>query len=394
MSQLVIIRIPREEGGAFSWATWSDGKLGESGRSANLGDLAALRVFARDDVSVAAVLPGEMAAFKTLPSPPRQRSKLMSAALLLLEDELATPIEDQHVAVQRDESFARIVAIDHDCIAEWINRFRDAGVSLDYLTIDFACLGGTAERAVLFAEPNRMMADFGPHAFSAELEIAKHALAERLAALPEAKVSVYAGGSGFSDHSRYERLGDGGEESLFELIGAAISEKRAIDLLQGEFRAPRKAVIDLKRWRRPAMLAASLVVVWFASIMGDGFRASRIAAHYENEAARIHSDAFPSAGNVDIRTHARGVLGAGGDASFLLIADTLGQALERHENVAIDRIRFDRTRNMFVFSVRSTSDSEISMFQETLAAMGAMSAETGGYRRSGAYWVGEMTVTI
>lgn len=394
MSQLVIIRIARDENGSFSWATWSDGKLRESGRAPTLGALAAMRVFARDDVTVAAILPGELAAFRALPSPPRQHSKLMSAAALLLEDELAAPIEDHHVAVQRDESFAHIFAIGRVSVEEWINRFRAAGIALDYLTVDFACLGGTEERAVLFAEPNRLIADFGMHAFAAELEIAKHALADRLAALPDAKVGVYAGGSRFSDHSRYERLGDGGEETLFDIIGKAVSERRAINLLQGDFRAPRKTVIDFKRWRRPAMLAASLAALWFVGVMADGFRASRIATHYESEAARIHRDAFPGAANVDIRTHARGVLGAGGDASFLLIADTLGQALERHDNVVIDRIRFDRTRNMFVFSVRSTSDSEISMFQQTLASMGATSAETGGYRRSGAYWVGEMTVTI
>ncbi len=394
MSQLVVIRIGRDEDGPFSWAIWSENKIVASGRAPTHSALASERFFARDDLTVAAILPGECAAFRVLLAPPRQQSKLMSASTLLLEDELATPIEDQHVAVQRDEAFARIIAIDRNLVEDCLNRFREAGIRIDYLTVDYACLGGTEERAILFAEPNRMVADFGAHAFAAELDLAKHALADRLAALPEAKVGVYAGGSGFSDHSRYERLGDSGEDALFALAGRAISEKRAVNILQGEFRAPRKAIVDVKRWRRPAILAASLAAIWFVGVIADGFRASRIATHYEMEAARIHRDAFPNAANVDIRTHARGVLGSGGDASFLLISDTLGKALERHENVVIDRIRFDRTRNMFVFSVRSTSDSEISMFQQTLASMGATSSETGGYRRSGAYWVGEMTVTI
>ncbi len=394
MSELIIIRIGRDENGPVPWATYTDGAIVDSGRAADLGALAAMRVFAREDVTVAAILPGELAAYRVLPSPPRQQSKLISAAQLLLEDELAAPIEDHHVAVQRDESVARIFAIDRAVVANWIGKFRETGVTLNYLTVDFACLGGSEERAVLFAEPNRLAADFGSHAFAAELEIAKFALADRLAALPNAKVGVYAGGGSFADHSRYERLGDGNDETLLALAGDAISERRATNLLQGEFRAPRENVIDLARWRRPAMLAASLAVIWIVGVIADGYRASRLAAHYESEAARIHRDAFPSAANVDIRAHARGVLGAGGDASFLLIADTLGKALVQHENVAIDRIRFDRTRNMFVFSVRSTSDSEISMFQQTLASLGATSAETGGYRRSGAYWVGEMTVAI
>ncbi len=394
MSETVIIRLGRDADDPLPWATYADGAITDTGRAASLSALSAMRIFARDDVTVAAILPGEVAAYRVLPAPPRQQSKLVSAAQLLLEDELAAPIEDHHVAVQRDEASAQIFAIDRSIIAGHIDRLREKGVTLNYLTVDFACLGGSEERAILFAEPNRLVADFGSHAFAAELDIAKFALADRLAALPEATVGVYAGGGSFSDHSRYERLGDGNDEALFRLAGEAIAERRAINLLQGSFRAPRKNVIDVARWRRPAMLAASLAAVWMAGVIADGYRASRIAAHYESEAARIHRDSFPGAANVDIRAHARGVLGAGGDASFLLIADTLGKALVQHENVAIDRIRFDRTRNMFVFSVRSTSDGEISMFQETLASMGATSAETGGYRRSGAYWVGEMTVTI
>lgn len=394
MNETVIIRVGRDDDSPVPWAVSRDGAVSGSGRAKNLAALTSMRMFARENIAVAAILPGELAAFRVLPSPPRQQSKLVSAAQLLLEDELAAPLDDHHIAIQRDDAHAQIIAIKRDVVASLRSTFQDKGVSLSYVTIDYLCLGGDEHRAVLFAEPNRLVANFGTHAFSSELDIAKFALADRLAALPEAKVGVYAGGGAFADHSRYERLGEGGDEALLSLAAKAIAEQRAINLLQGEFRPPRKTIVDIARWRRPAMMAASLAAVWMAGVFADGFRASRAAERYESEAARIHAEAFPNAGNVDIRAHARGVLGAGGDASFLLVADTLGKALSAHENVAIDRIRFDRTRNMFVFSVRSTSDGEISSFQETLASLGATSAETGGYRRAGAYWVGEMTVTI
>ena len=394
MNDMIVIRIGLEHDGPVFWAAVSDGVVTESGRAANIAALTSMRIFSRKDITVAGVLPGEIAAYRVMPSPPRQHSKLMSAAQLLLEDELAAPVDEHHVAVRRDDSAAQIIAVNRDMVAAIRARYQEKGVTFSYLTVDFACLQGDEDRAILFAEPNRLVANFGQHAFAAELDIAKFALADRLAALPEAKVGVYAGGGAFSNHSRYERLGEGGDETLLKLAASAISEKRAVNLLQGEFRAPRKKLVNLKRWRRPAMLAASFAAIWMTGVIADGFRASRIADHYQSEASRIHNEAFPGAANVDMRTHARGVLGAGGDASFLLIADTLGKALARHENVAIDRIRFDRTRNMFVFSVRSTSDGEIGSFQQTLASLGATSAETGGYRRSGAYWVGEMTVTL
>ena len=395
MSEWIIIRLGRTPDESLLWARVSSGAVSETGRVESIAALKAAPAFDNDDLRIAAILPGEAAAMRALPAPPRQSSKLMSAASLLLEDELASPIDEQHIAILRRDGKAHIAAVDRVLIENWTAQFKEAELPLSVLTVDYACLGGGDDRGVLFIEPSRLIADFGDKGFAAEADLAKLVIADYLVAAPDATLGVYSSRDTLPDNERYVRLGDAGDDALFALAAAAIDDGRAINLLQGAFRPPRQALVDTSRWRRPAMMAASLTALLLGGVLADGYRANRIADRYETEARRIHDNAFPGQENVDIRANARRVLGSGGGgASFLALSDVLGQALGSHENVSIDRVRFDTARNMYVFSVRSTSDAEIASFQQSLTALGAAANETSGYRRAGAFWVGEMTVAF
>jgi type II secretion system protein L len=379
------------------WATFIDGGFCQSGSADSLRSLKGALGGVEENVRLVALLPGEQVAMRTLPAPPRQNAKLNSAACLLLEDELASPIEGQHIAILRGEQAAQVAAIDRNIIQTWRDGFSDAGLPLSVLTPDYACLNGAEEHGGLFIDKNRLIGNFGGQGFAAEPDIAKLVIADHLAARPDATFGVYSPKESavFADNPRFERLGEAGDDDLLTLAARAIENDAAVNLLQGEFRPPRKKLVEASHWRRPAMLAAGLALLFLCGALADGWRASRIADRYASEAQRIHDEAFPDAGNVDIRAHARNILGSGAQgASFLALSDVVGRALESHENVAVDRVRYDQARGVYVFSIRSLSDSEIAAFRESLAGLGAASAETGGYRRSGQYWIGEMTVTL
>ncbi|MEO1251889.1 MAG: type II secretion system protein GspL [Pseudomonadota bacterium] len=397
MSTLFVVRLGPPGSDKIAWARYESGalvQLRQGGDARGLaGDIASYEGEAR----VGAILPGERAAYRTMPSPPRQSGKLTSAAKLLLEDELALPIEDHHIAIHRYDNAAAIVAIEKRHIDETLERFAEAGVTLSVLTTDFFCLDGEEERGVLVVEGDRMIANFGERAYACELEIGKHALVECLVGHPDAKIGVYAdqsAGRGWTENPRYERLGDSGDETLLRLAGAAIDAGRAVNFLQGAYRPPRKRIVELTQWRRAGAMAASLAFVLFVGVAADAWRAGAVADHYESEARRIFETAFPDVPENAMRSHARTVLGASGGASFLAISDTLGAALLENDNVVIDRIRFDQERGVFAFSVRSRTDGDIAAFRESLSRMGATTAETSGYRRSGDFWIGEMTVAL
>lgn len=398
MSEWIIIRTQASPADGAAWAAFRDGVLVESG---HVDGLAALPLVLGDYLEtfrIGVVLPGEQAAMRKMPAPPRQAAKLKSAAYLLFEDELAAPIEEQHIAIERRSDDAIMIAISKAQMTDWMSGFRAAGITPDYITVDFLCLDNDeAGSGVLFIESGRVIASLGKHSFAAEADLVKPLIAAFLMEHEEASIGVYKmneAGLG-ANASQYRHLGDSGDVPLLTLAASALDAGRAPTLLQGEFRPPRKKIIDSARWRRPAMLAASLGIVFLAAAFADGMRSSRIADRFDSEAKRIHAEAFPDASG-DMRATARAALSnsGAGAPSFLALSDVLGKALDQHEDVSIDRVRYDRATGQFAFSIRSASDADIAAFRETLSSFGASSEETGGYRRSGQYWVGDMTVTL
>ena len=81
-------------------------------------------------------------------------------------------------------------------------------------------------------------------------------------------------------------------------------------------------------------------------------------------------------------------------ASFLQLSGLIAGVVDGNEELAIDRIRYDSTRNLFVMAIRSESDAGIENFRRALANVGVTADDNGGYRRAGNAWVGEMTARM
>lgn len=396
MSELVIIKLGHTLNDGASWGAFIDGALERSGREENANALADLLRALGDHARIAAILPGEQAAMRPFSSPPRSAAKFQSAARLLLEDELAQEVDQCHVATHRVNDEGRAYAVDKNLITRWTNFFSEQGVPLSVLTVDYECLGGTRERPVVFPEKGRIIASFGDRAFAAETPLALSLVKSHIEQNDAERVAVHGGPAKRNafEGDRYERLGPANDETLLTGAAKRINEGAAVNLLQGAFRPRRRRVIDVARWRRPAMAAGILAGALALAALADGVRTQSMAERYQSEAMRVHQEAFPEAASADLRDHARAVLARGGGASFLALSSTLGRARNDNENVSIDRIRFDESRGQLSFSIRSQADADIEAFRQSLARYGVVASETGGYRRAGAFWVGELTAEL
>ena len=76
------------------------------------------------------------------------------------------------------------------------------------------------------------------------------------------------------------------------------------------------------------------------------------------------------------------------------VSARLDAAIAESDAVAVDRILFDAGRGEFVFSIRSSADSEIDLFRERLGRNGLAASDSSGYRRAGDVWVGEMKARL
>ncbi|MGF1543577.1 MAG: type II secretion system protein GspL [Parvularculaceae bacterium] len=396
MIDFVLARVADAPAEPVAWAAFDGEALAEVGRCPNLetfGDV--VRSF-DGAVRIGAVLRGETVAMRALASPSRSAAKFRAAATLLLEDELAEAIDDLHVAATQTSGVGRAFALKADLMDLWTAAFAAVEAPLAVLTVDFCCLGGEPERPVIFIEPGRMIASVGDRGFAADHNLGRMAVKSMIDEAEPTEIVAYGPEPWLArrDESVYAGQGPADDEALLAAARRAIDDGSAVNLLQGPYKPAKRRTIEYRRFQRAGMMAAgrgaAAMVFGAASAARDG----RVAARYEAAATRLHEAAFPEAANEDPRAHARAALSRRTGASFLDLTSRLNAALNDNDNVAVDRIRYDRERGQFVFSIRSQSDADIETFRRQLAAQGVDADDSSGYRRAGAAWIGEMSARI
>ncbi len=394
MTDLVVFKLggsPREP---VVWGAFAAGTITEAGRVGDVAALAPVSGRFPEDVRRVAILMGEQIAMRAIPTPPKQASKLRAAATLLLEDALAEPTDDIHIVISTGAPRGAY-AISKSVIADWLAAFDAAPIQISELTVDFACIGGSDTACILVGDRDRIIAARSDAGFACERALAEIVAPPFIEAAGEAAVIAYGAHDlvGKWANLPVERRPLPHEADVLALFGAHMSARHApTNFLAGEYRRKTSSSFKLGPWKRPAALAAGLAAAAIVSAAAAGIRDGRIAHSYEESARAMHKSAFPTYDGSDIRAHAREILAAGGQAaSFLEIASRLTASLEGHDGVAIDRIRYDGARGQFVFSIRSDSDAGIEAFRAALDAHGLVGVDSGGYRRSGEAWIGEMS---
>ena len=394
MIDLVVFRLGASPADPVAWGAFASGALSEAGRVADIVSLASVKDRFEEGARLVAILPGEQIAMREIAAPPRQSGKLQAAAALLLEDELAEPVSDLHIAISSGEPRVAF-AISKSVIESWLAAFAEAGVAVTEMCADYAAIGGSQMTPVIISDRGRMIASRGAGGFAAEADIADLMAPAFLETSGEAAIIAYgAGAFGAPWNSRpldFRKLSH--EADLIAIHGAALSSKPApVNLLQGAYRRRTAKSFRIGAYRRPAILAASLAALTVFSGAAAGLKDARVASIYEQSASAMHKAAFPTFASDDIRGHSRQMLADGVKAaSFLEMSARLAAGLEGQDGVAIDRIRYDAARGQFVFSIRSNSDAGIEAFRAALDANGIVATDNGGYRRSGEAWIGEMT---
>ncbi|MDZ7627774.1 MAG: type II secretion system protein GspL [Parvularculaceae bacterium] len=395
MTDLVILKLGQSHSDAVGWGAFASGMLTEAGRAASVSAASAVCVRFQGAARVIAVLPGEQVAIRDIPSPPKQASKLKAAAGYLLEDELAQSIDELHLVLLAGRDGARAFGISKQVIRSWIDAFAEADIAITEMTVDYAAIGGSLSRCVIASDGERIIASRGITGFAAEISLSDLVAPAFLEAAGDAVIVSY----GVQEHvgrwatTPVERRPLAHEADLIALFASNLKLKSEWpDFLSGEFRPKRNHSVRLGAWRRSAALAAGLAASLVALGAASGLRDWRIAERYKTSAELLHKAAFPTYDGSDLRAHVRGLLASGAKtASFLEMTSRLTAGLESHPGVSIERIRFDASRAQYVFSIKSTSDSGIEAFRTGLASSGIEASDSGGYRRIGEQWVGEMT---
>ena len=395
MSRFGIIRLGYTPDDPVFWGVFDGVNTLAMGPAQSLEQVAVIFDEHDEALPVTAIIRGEDVAYRAMASPPRQRSKLNAAAMLLLEDELATSIDDHHVVVSRTSNDdAEIYAVFRSVMVEWREALSAANITLRQLVPDFCIMN--ADAPTVFVDRNSVIGALNGHRFATDPNLASKLIKDYIEQDDVKTIDLYREHtntlSKTTESLRY--VGDASDETFLRLAATAIDAGDITSLLTQEFRPARKAIgIDVK-WKRPAILAGGLAASWLAMIIADGFFQARSANQYEAGAQEIHLAAFPDTPVNQIRNNARTILSGSSGASFSELSTLIGDAIETNPTVGIDRIRFDAARNRVSFSVRSESDQDIDAFRRAIEEKNIRVLDDGGYRRAGAYWVGDLAAEV
>jgi general secretion pathway protein L len=380
------------------WAFRGDGRILLADTAENVAALAAIAARARGARTAAAIMQGEDAAMRALPAPPKAQAQFRAAASYLLEDELAENLEQIHVATQRHDSGAGLALAARKAVVErWREALREAGVAPDILTADYALLAMAPGRAVIVDAGDRVIGAAGLQGFALERPAADEVVAALLQDESLTEIVIY--GPRTVDIERegvsVDWRGPLGDAALFSLYGEALDAGRAPNLLQGVYRKRRDWRGALGPWRLAAALAAASLALFMLVGVADAVRSLRFADRLEAETLELHRAAFPDAQDADPRTHARQILASGGgSASFLALSNSIADSLGENEGVQIDRIRYNAARDEYSVNLRFTEVSELEALKRALEGRGVATAETGGVRRTGNVYLGELRMSL
>lgn len=400
MSETLILLLGQSPDEPVRWGFINAGAVTSADVAQNALELSAIARRAAAARSVVAVLPGEQVAMRVMASPPRVTSKFKSAAMYLLEDELAESLESLHVAVnRRDDGAGAAFAVKKSLMDDWIMRFAEAGLSADVLTADYALLEQPKDSAIVVFEETRIVSAIGHSGLAGDRPLTD-VLARRLVMAEEIEsITAY----GDAEAERFETgekgvlwRGASDDASLFRLYAEGAESAGALNFLQGDYRKRRDWRAAIAPWRRAGALAAACIVGFISLTVADGVRSMRIADQLNAQAQSMHLAAFPEAQSANPRDFARRILSSGsaGPAFLPLTANFADSIGGEDAQIQIDRIRYNAARNEFSVNLSFAGINDLEVLKQDLAARGVSVEEVGGgVRRSNDRYVGELQVS-
>jgi type II secretory pathway component PulL len=304
-----------------------------------------------DKEDVIAALPGEGAVTRDLNLPMKREGDAKRAAALMIEDELAAPLEDAQTAFGPLRDGKRLTSsVPSALIEEALLHLTDAGIEPTLITIDHAVLPPPDEgEAAVLLLGDRIAVRLAGSAFTSEPSFANDVLAASEAT---------------------ERPADIGE----------LQFKDIPNFRKGRF-AKRTPLPDFRPFLLAASLALAAGIVFLAGSVTEGLKYSSAAAGARQEAEAAFAEAYPGRPVLDLERQLRSAQSSsGGGSDFVPLVAALTEALEAQDDTfltALDYRDDGELRAELVFA----SLSELEDLVAELQAMGVATREGSDVRR-------------
>lgn len=342
-----------------------------------------------DDVVL--FVPGTEVTCLSVALPARNEREARRAARFAIEDDVASPVEELHVALSAKQGDdARQLWVCHEALMEaWTGRLMAAGVDDVQIVPEFAVL--PPEDVALDAGERLLLRVNGqPMALDSTVP---DDLLRAVASSGETPLSIY--GNHLAARLGLHPAGDVAIHPLQTLADLYSANEPAMDLRQGQFaKRTSLSLPDFGKWQVPAAIAASAALIWLGYINLETRSLNRASEILRAEAQARYTAVYSDEGRVtNPAARVQDKLGSRGPGAldFEATAAVLYASIQSVEGASLRTLRFDREQGLIRVSVEYGAYGDDLQLAEALSASG-LRAELGDTRNAGNRITGELTL--
>lgn len=320
--------------------------------------------------------------------PTKQPKQILQAVPYLVEEQLASDVDDCHFAIgpRTDQGEVAVAVIDQVRMEYWHSIIKAIGINPDVMTVDVLALP-TAGTCNVLVEGDRALVRFGSES---GLPVSSDLIAATVGMLaPEEKSEVCLFTAANDENVLELQVSQLNAElespvtvnsleySAFESLCRQL-DRKVLNLLQGDYKVAEKTSSSGGSWRAVAMLAAAAFILHLFLVLGEAVYLDMQAQNLEREARSLYAEVHPGDRNVrDIRRRWQNHLRGGGADS----SEFMGLFVETTKNIpganlSLDNVNFNDSRGDLVLQLRSNQSEQLIRFVETLNQVG-LEAEVG-----------------
>ncbi|PHS40802.1 MAG: hypothetical protein COA91_02925 [Robiginitomaculum sp.] len=363
MAADLIILFGENHGSVWQWGLTSDGKAGLAETDQQKSVLGTLN-FKR----LMVVLPGQQVVIKLHTLGTLNDKQKRQAAGFSIEDELASPLENNHISL--DANSDRLGVVSSLVMENVISELAKYGLSADIICADYDSLSD----AESFVYQDRIIQRSGNGlGYSAETNLAD-ALLDKGQAIPQQIDS---------------------QEFLQKISAALQSGHIPINLRQGIF--AKRGKIGVQKFKRSLGLAATVVVVFAGANILQGASALRKTQDLQEQMAGIYTQIFPNQAVPE--NPALAVMRAQADAKaannqwFIELSALLATSARKVSGVEVSSLRYDAARQQLNLSIRYSGFDDVEALKQAVASYGGIFTESGT-RQSGDALLGDAILRL
>ncbi|MCF6323268.1 MAG: type II secretion system protein GspL [Gammaproteobacteria bacterium] len=336
-----------------------DGTYAASQETA-LSELAALASGCR----VIVIVPATELSLMSAAVPSRNRQRILSAVPYILEDQLASDVEQLHFVIGSPDAAGQVatVVVEHQKMVQWLELLRTNGVEPHMIVADLCCLPvSETPQWTLLLEGNTALLSTGHNrGFALDRDnlmlMLRSALqaCEQAADAPEQLRLMSSAGSA-DDLALVEALSEfdliiSREDEAVDalaLFAQGLDEKQTLNLLQGQYSRRDQMGKLLRPWRAAAAMLVALILFSGGMTVADYFELRGEQAALKKHIEQTYLASCPGAKRIvnakaQMTQCLKKLRGGGGssDDGLLVMLSSVGDALKAAGGLQLQRISY------------------------------------------------------